>query len=170
MKGVLGYFAQSKALPRTADTTPSGGHPEGIEKLSFDWTLLIDAGMAHGRSVVVGFCDDHDPVPDSGCPFGLFRCDGLILNSYGLRRKLKFFQRMNHFRISVIGPVAVMVKATNGLVHSPSRIHGKPQSLRYVGWLCLPRSSATAASKLAIAAGPMNDAFQKNQTADGDMT
>ncbi len=134
------FLGQEQTPQEMADTAPSGGHPRGTEKLSFDSTLLIDAGTAlgvpsaaHGHSVDVGFCNDHDPVPDSRSPFGLFRCDGLILNTYGMRRKLKFFQRMNHCGISVIGPVAVFVKATNGLVHNPSGIHSGPSVIATLG-------------------------------------
>ncbi len=168
---------QQSTPKETADTTPSGDHPRGTEKLSFDSILLIDTGTAHGvpsathgRSVDVGFCDVHNPVPDFRCLLGLCRCDGLILNSYGLRRKLKLIKRMTRCRISVIGPVAVMVKATNALVHNPSRIHGKPQCHRYVGWLCLPRSSAIDTSRLATKANPLDGVFQMSQTAQGDMT
>ena len=171
------FLGQKQSSQGTADTAPSGDHQRGTGKLSLNLVLLTDAGIprlvmcaTNGRSVDVGFCDDHDPVPDFRCLLGHCRCDGLILNSYGLRRKLKLFQRMTHCRISVTGPVAVMVKATNALVHNPSRIHGKPQCHRCVGWLCLPRSSATDTSRLATKVNPLDGAFQMSQTAQGDMT
>ena len=176
-KSVRGYSEKNRATQETADTTPSGGHPRETEKLSFDSILLIDTGTAHGvpsathgRSVDVGFCDVHDPVPDFRCPFGLCRCDGLILNSYGLRRKLKFFQRMTRCRISVIGPVAVMVKATKVLGQSPSRSYGKSRLHRYVRAICQPSSSASDTSGLVTKAIHLNGSSQKCQSERGDMS